>query len=188
MHLKSIIYEILFYGNTSKIARQSMLTQIKKQPNAVQELLHFMFDKNCNVQFLSSVILDDWLINESVLLDEYISIFIEQLPTIENESTKRLASKIALYFVKKRNEKLDSNSEENLFNQCLEWLSQDAKVATEANAMQIITHLCDRYLESSLLIAELIEIKYAEKTPAYQNSAKKLLHKVNKLKAKQITF
>ncbi len=182
----SEVYEILLQGNTSRVMRSTMLSQIQQQHNAVEKLLGYLFDTTSKVQFLASIILDDWLMNEADLLDKYIDSFIEQLPKVKDESTKRLASKMALFLVKKRKDKLYHVNEESLFNQSLEWLTQNSKVATEANAIQIVTQLCEQYPQGAFIVTELIEVKYAEKTPAYQSSAKKLLHKVNKLKAKQI--
>lgn len=184
--LKSEVYEILLQGNTSRAIRSIMLSQIQQQHNAIAELLSYMFDTTSKVQFLASIILDDWLVNKADILDRYIDSFITQLPKIKDESTKRLASKMALFLVKKRKDKLCQVNQESLFNQSLEWLTQDSKVATEANAMQIVMQLCDQYPQSAFVIGELIEVKYAEKTPAYQSGAKKLIQKINKLKAKQI--
>lgn len=186
--LKSEVYEILLQGNTSRAIRSIMLSQIQQQHNAIAELLSYMFDTTSKVQFLASIILDDWLVNKADILDRYIDSFITQLPKIKDESTKRLASKMALFLVKKRKDKLCQVNQESLFNQSLEWLTQDSKVATEANAMQIVMQLCDQYPQSAFVIGELIEVKYAEKTPAYQSGAKKLIQKINKLKAKQIAF
>ncbi|MGG5505786.1 MULTISPECIES: hypothetical protein [unclassified Myroides] len=177
-----MVFDILARGNTSLASRKKVIDQLEKQENVVATLVQFTFDENCKVKVLASIVLDDLLQVNPYLLDEYISTFIEQLPSVRDESVKRLTSKMAILLVEKRSMLVHEGLEEQLLDQCLVWLTSDAKVATEANAMHIIMLLCKKFPIQAQLIAELIEVRFAEKTPAYQSKARKLLKKVSNLK------
>ncbi len=177
-----MIFDILAKGNTSLASRKKVINQLENHEDVVATLLQFTFDERCKVNVLASVVLDDLLQANPNLLDEYILTFIEQLAVVRDESVKRLTSKMAILLVEKRSVLFHEELEEQLLDQCLVWLTSDAKVATEANAMHIIMVLCKKFPTQAQLIAELIEIRFAEKTPAYQSKARKLLKKVNNLK------
>lgn len=177
-----MIYEILAAGNTSLASRRKMVEMIGKQPNLISTLVAFTFDATCKVNVLASIVLDDLVQENPLLLDDDIECFIHQLPLVRDESVKRLTSKMTIVLVEKRQSLLNATLEEAIFDQCLIWLTSETKVATEANAMHIIMRLAAKFPEQAKLIAELIEVRFAAKTPAYQSKARKLLKKVSALK------
>ncbi|TDS62064.1 hypothetical protein [Myroides indicus] len=175
-----MIFSVLALGNTSLASRKKIIELIRQQPNLIPVLLDFTFDPNCKVKVLASIILDDLLQGNPVLLDKYIGDFVAKLPLAEDESVKRLTSKMAVLLFEKRKELFDEALVEQLWNQSLVWLTSNTKVATEANAMHLVMVLYKRYPEQARLIAELIEVNFAKKTPAYQSKARKLLKVINK--------
>lgn len=177
-----MIYEILAAGNTSLASRRKMVEMIGKQPNLISTLVAFTFDATCKVNVLASIVLDDLVQENPLLLDDDIERFIHQLPLVRDESVKRLTSKMTIVLVEKRQSLLNAILEEAILDQCLIWLTSETKVATEANAMHIIMRLAAKFPEQAKLIAELIEVRFAAKTPAYQSKARKLLKKVSALK------
>jgi len=179
--MTSKIHDILQESNLSLLSRAKAVQQLKVIPAVEKELLFFMFEQPKEVGVIASVLLDDLATYNHQLLDNYIDYFIEALPKVRNESIKRLCSKLCILLVEKRKAILSTSNEEQLMNQCLEWLTQEAKVATEANAMQIIMRLANKFPTQAKLIAELIEVRYSEKSVAYQNRAKKLLKQVQHL-------
>lgn len=177
-----MIYEILAAGNTSLASRKKMVEMIGKQPNLISTLVAFTFDATCKVNVLASIVLDDLVQENPLLLDDDIERFIHQLSSVKDESVKRLTSKMTIVLVEKRQSLLNATLEEAILDQCLIWLTSETKVATEANAMHIIMRLAAKFPEQAKLIAELIEVRFAAKTPAYQSKARKLLKKVSTLK------
>ncbi|MGQ8867876.1 hypothetical protein [Myroides sp. TSA_177.3] len=177
-----MIYEILAAGNTSLASRKKMVEMIGKQPNLISTLVAFTFDATCKVNVLASIVLDDLVQENPLLLDDDIERFILQLSSVKDESVKRLTSKMTIVLVEKRQSLLNATLEEAILDQCLIWLTSETKVATEANAMHIIMRLAAKFPEQAKLIAELIEVRFAAKTPAYQSKARKLLKKVSALK------
>lgn len=173
-----MIYNLLKEGNTSLVSRKKIVERWGGDPTIIPVLLAFTFDDTCEVKVLASVILDDLLQVNSQLLDPYIVEFVHQLPLVRDESVKRLTSKIAVLLLEKRAILLDSSLEEQLLNQSLLWLTTETKVATEANAMQIVLLLRAKFPEQTQLIADLIAVRFHEKTPAYQSKARKLFKKV----------
>lgn len=173
-----MIEKILFQGNTSLASRKKVRENIEKQPNAISTLVEFTFDPTSKVKVLASIILDDLVQENPCLLDDYIVFFIENLPRVTDESVKRLTSKMTVLLLEKRGHLLTVQQEEQLVDQSLLWLTTETKVATEANAMQVILLLCKKFPTKAKLIAELIEVRYTVKTPAYQSKARKLLKKV----------
>jgi len=177
-----MIYEILLAGNTSLASRKKIVETIGKQPNLIATLLAFTFDTQSKVNVLASIVLDDLVQANPLLLDDHVERFIHQLPSVKDESVKRLTSKMTIVLVEKRQSLLNVSLEEAILDQCLVWLTSETKVATEANAMHIIMRLATKFPEQAKLIAELIEVRFAAKTPAYQSKARKLLKKVYALK------
>ncbi|MBB1148598.1 hypothetical protein H4K35_00365 [Myroides sp. NP-2] len=176
-----MIYKILSKGNTSLASRKKIREDIEKQPNVLSTLVEFTFDPTSKVNVLASIVLDDLVQVNPHLLDDYIVFFIENLPRVTDESVKRLTSKMAVLLLEKRGHLLTVQQEEQLVDQSLVWLTTETKVATEANAMQMIVLLCKKFPTQAKLIAELIEVNYTAKTPAYQSMARKLLKCVQKL-------
>ncbi|WP_410878286.1 hypothetical protein [Myroides sp. DW712] len=170
-----MIYEILASGNTSLASRKKVRETIREQPNLIATLLGFTFDSTSKVNVIASIILDDLVQINPSLLKEYLVVFIEKLPKVTNESVKRLTSKMAVLLLEEYADLLTRQQEEQLINQSLLWLTTETKVATEANAMQIILLLHKKFPTQVKLIAELIEVRFPEKTPAYQSKARKLL-------------
>lgn len=170
-----MIYKILSKGNTSLASRKRIAETIGNQPNVISTLVEFTFDPTCKVKVLASIVLDDLAQANPRLLDDYIAFFIENLPRVTDESVKRLTSKMAVLLLEKRGDILTTQQEEQLVDQSLVWLTTETKVATEANAMQILLLLCKKFPTKAKLIAELIEVRFPEKTPAYQSKARKFL-------------
>jgi len=177
-----MIYKILSKGNTSLASRKAIAEIIVDQPNVLSTLVEFTFDPTCKVNVLASIILDDLIQVNPSLIDDYVAFFIENLSCVKDESVKRLTSKLAVLVLKKRAHTLTVQQEEQLIDQSLVWLTTETKVATEANAMQIILLLCKKFPIKAKLIGELIEVRFPEKTPAYQSTARKLLKKISALK------
>ncbi|MDR0223850.1 MAG: hypothetical protein LBI32_02180 [Myroides odoratus] len=177
-----MIYEILAKGNTSLASRRDIIQQLSKENEVIPILIDFTFDTQSKVNVLASIVLDDLVQENPLLLDDDIERFIHQLPLVRDESVKRLTSKMTIVLVEKRQSLLNAILEEAILDQCLIWLTSETKVATEANAMHIIMRLAAKFPEQAKLIAELIEVRFAVKTPAYQSKARKLLKKVSTLK------
>ena len=175
------IEALLAAGNTSLASRKAIVEKLPKEEEVISTLVHFTFMPKAKVNVLASIILDDLLQADSRLLDWYIEDFIDQLPLVVDESVKRLTSKMAIVLVENRAGLLSAPQRQALFNQCLHWLTSEAKVATQANAMHIIMRLAPEFPEQAKLIGELIEVRFSEKTPAYQSKARKLLQKIKKL-------
>jgi len=175
------IYEALVVGNTSLASRKKIIQQLSNVAALIETLVDFTFDSKIKVNVLASIVLDDLLQADPLLLDPYIGLFIRQLPHVEDESVKRLTSKMVIVLVEKRGNLLDATLEEAILDQCLVWLTSETKVATESNAMHIIMRLAPKFPAEAKLIGELIEVRFHEKTPAYQSKARKLLQKIKKL-------
>lgn len=175
------IQTLLADGNTSLASRKKIIEQLPKEVEVISILVDFTFDSVAKVNVLASIILDDLLQVNPFLLDPYIALFIDQLPQVGDESVKRLTSKMTIVLVEKRASLLDAKLEESILDQCLVWLTSETKVATEANAMHILMRLAPKFPEQAKLIGELIEVRFPEKTPAYQSKARKLLQKIKKL-------
>lgn len=173
--VNTLIYETLAAGNTSLASRKKIVETIANEPDLVAILLTFTFDRSCKVKVLASIILDDLFQKQPQILDAYLSEFITQLPLVQDESVKRLTSKIAAGLVEKRSVLFSVTLEEQVIDQSLVWLTTETKVATEANAMQIIMLLYKKFPTKAKLIGELIEVRFPEKTPAYQSKARKFL-------------
>lgn len=181
MSMNKEIQTLLTEGNTSLASRKKIIQQLPKEAEVISILVDFTFDAVAKYNVLASIILDDLLQGNPFLLDPYIGLFIDQLSQVEDESVKRLTSKMTIVLVEKRASLLDAKLEEAILDQCLVWLTSEAKVATEANAMHIIMRLAPKFPEQAKLIGELIEVRFPEKTPAYQSKARKLLQKIKKL-------
>lgn len=177
-----MIFELLAKGNTSLASRRDIIQQLSKEHEVISILIDFTFDTQSKVNVLASIVLDDLVQTNPLLLDDHVERFIHQLPSVKDESVKRLTSKMTIVLVEKRQSLLNVSLEEAILNQCLIWLTSETKVATEANAMHIIMRLAMKFPEQAKLIAELIEVRFAAKTPAYQSKARKLLKKVSTLK------
>lgn len=176
-----MIYEVLAAGNTSLISRKIIIEKLIHQPNLIPTLIDFTFDARCKVKVIASVILDDLVQENNQVLDGYIEKFIQQLPLVQDESVKRLTSKMSVLLLEKRRKLVNVILEEQLLNQSLVWLTSSTKVATEANAMQIIRLLAAKFPQQAKLIAEVVEVRFSEKTPAYQGQARKLLKTIRQL-------
>ncbi|MDH6601929.1 hypothetical protein M2306_002623 [Myroides gitamensis] len=178
-----MIFELLAKGNTSLASRRDIIQQLSKENEVISILIDFTFDTQSKVNVLASIVLDDLVQENPLLLDDHVERFILQLSSVKDESVKRLTSKMTIVLVEKRQSLLNATLEEAILDQCLIWcLTSETKVATEANAMHIIMRLAAKFPEQAKLIAELIEVRFAAKTPAYQSKARKLLKKVSALK------
>lgn len=177
-----MIFELLAKGNTSLASRRDIIQQLSKEHEVISILIDFTFDTQSKVNVLASIVLDDLVQANPLLLDDHVERFIHQLPSVKDESVKRLTSKMTIVLVEKRQSLLNVSLEEAILDQCLVWLTSETKVATEANAMHIIMRLATKFPEQAKLIAELIEVRFAARTPAYQSKARKLLKKVSTLK------
>lgn len=176
-----MIYEVLAAGNTSLASRKNIIEKLIHQPNLIPTLVDFTFDVGCKVKVIASVILDDLVQVNNHALDHYIEKFIQQLYLVEDESVKRLTSKMSVLLLEKKRKLFNPILEEQLLNQSLVWLTSTAKVATEANAMQIVRLLAAKFPEHAKSIAEVVEVRFSEKTPAYQSQARKLLKTIRQL-------
>ncbi|MDR0228307.1 MAG: hypothetical protein LBI72_04510 [Flavobacteriaceae bacterium] len=175
------MYDLMSKTDSHLEGRAYALSILREEEKGFDFLFKYTFVEDDPIQAISSYILDDYLCQCPLLIEPCIVKFVEQIATVKNESVKRIVSKILIRVLTKQKELLNKELKEKIVEYSLSWLVDGSKVATEANAMELLTKLRKEYAEAFAIGAEMIEINYYSRSIAYQNKGKKYLalHKKN---------
>ncbi|MDR2223490.1 MAG: hypothetical protein LBE34_12270 [Flavobacteriaceae bacterium] len=174
------MYNLMFETDSHLNARKKALCTLSNYTGSFKFLLDNTFNEDSCIQAISSYVLDDYLIQTPNLVLPYLSEFIVRVEYIKNESVKRIVSKILIRIVKKHKEQLSIVDKSRIAKYAVGWLVDDSKVATEANAMELLSRLKREFPDEFALGAEMVEINYYSRSIAYQNKGKKYLALMHK--------
>lgn len=184
----SLLKELNAIQDAGRENRVKVTKMVLKDPALFQPLIEVAFEQGNNLSVKAIWILElvcekriDWLAFN-------LSYFIENLPTVNEESAVRSIAKICNLIAQDYNSKFESpiqltmtqNHLSQMIETCFEWLLSDYKVATKAHAMETLYYLGIKTGWIHYELKMIIEKNLPTESPGYVARAKKVLESMSK--------
>lgn len=184
--MKSLMYQKIESGTAHVKSRVMVSNYAMKHENHLRELISIAFDIHHELHVKAFWSLD--LVGEKKLklLVPYLDAFCDVLPRIQNDSSLRPATRIALFLAKsnhrKNGLKLSIEQEHILIEALIDRLIQDEKVASKAYSMKALFYLGKKYPWIYEELKPILSQDYSNHTAGYKAAARTILKKINKTK------
>lgn len=175
MIIKDPLYTIVQGTNSHVSSRQSTLGLLRQNSNALPFLFEYTFKEGDSIQAVSFFLLLDYLQSDFTVFKPYIATFIPMVSAVHNESVKSIISGICSMIIKHYYNELRYEQKEQIGQYAASWLVDFSKVATEANAMEILKDIRHDFPYLFEIGKEMIKTNFYLRTSAYQNKARKYL-------------
>lgn len=167
--------------NAKRIYRDRAASSIVQNSYLFPELINKMYDVSDPLHVKAAWVLELVCLENLVILDNYISKFIEGFPKLRNESALRPASKTCYYwcsyYFSKRypGTKLSQVDKETIISSNFDWLIEDHKVATQVFAMDTLNLWSkeEKWIKNEL--KSILEMNTDSSSSGYKAHARKLL-------------
>ncbi len=169
-----------------KADRQKLADKVINQKNLFKELLRYSFSDDSQVNYRACWILEYVCIAKLQWIYQHLDLFIEQLPRLENESSKRSCAKVCEllcreYYLKQDEQVREAFTTvhlEKLTTICFDWLISETKVATKAYAMECLQLLGADFNWIHPELTAILHKGIPEHSMAYTARARHILNKI----------
>lgn len=169
-----------------KADRQHLADQVLNNKELFPILIDYCFSNDPKIDKRSCWVLEYVCLTKLSWIHPYLKNFVQQLPLLENKSSKRCCARICMqlcqqFFVHKDKTTIDAlnrNDLEKLTEVNFDWLITDEKVATKAYAMESL-HLLGRafkWVHPELKV--ILDRGIPNHTMAYTARARHILNKI----------
>lgn len=182
MEFKSQIQSLKAY----KVHRQQLADQVLNNQAIFPILMDYSLSNDARLGKPACWVLEYVCIAKLSWIHPYLKHFIDQLPFIENKSSKRCCAKICMllcqrYFLdsdKSTIEALDKTDLASLVEINFDWLMNDEKVATKAYAMETLHLLGKVFIWVHPELKAILQKGIPNHTMAYKARAMHILNKI----------
>ena len=187
------LYKKLSYTRAYRQTRLDVAQWVMDHPETFTELLHYCFQKDNEISYRATWILEFVCLADFKYLLPHLDVFFEKLPSIYKDQAVRPLAKICeklmvAYYKKKDPEIINAiqlKHKEIITECCFDWLITDQKVACKVYSMLALYFLGTEidWIHPELKI--IIEEQIHEGSAAYKSRGKYTLEQIKKFNNKK---
>lgn len=185
---KDPFFAKLNYANHSRARRQEMANLILNNPDLMAPLMEIAFDDSEAISSRACWVLEFTARENLRFLDSHLDIFVEQLPSVNRDSSVRPMAKICEYLIleyygptaESNQSKLSRHHLELIATVCFDWLIGPYRVAPKAYSITCLFHLGKDFSWIHPELQLLLEKEYHRGSAGFKARARHVLLKFGK--------
>ncbi len=169
---------LLLQIKASRVDRQKAAAFVKEHPKTLLSLLDWALSpKKKRLHQVASWVLEFVLIEQTDWLQPHFNHFLNKLPQIQSESSKRPLAKILYYYLKTNYDQLSTPQKKKIIALCFDWILLPSKTATLAFAIKILMLLQKDYPWISENIKDFMQTQMPNPSPGLRASLRSIFKK-----------
>ena len=182
------LYKKLSYTRAYRQTRLDVAQWVLDNPQTFPDLLDYCFQKDEEISFRATWILEFVCLADLTLLLPYLDVFFEQLPSIYKDQSVRplakICEKLMIAFYKTKDEtvieEINESHKTTITESCFDWLITEQKVACQVYAMSTLYFLGTEFDWIHPELKIIIESNIHEGSAAYKARGRTTLAKIKK--------